>query len=202
MTVKEKATLATGGNTVVSNRSQSTTANAPGQTVVAIYLEVSLEPNKAGIGASFARITDGTTREIGIKLYSPTLLVGRSLIEGDCLGVKFLSSLLLCEFLAQRHRLPEFAAIQSALVKQISPEPLRGSKVVTFLACEIAKSQFANSIGQLPIFGLNPADQSALWFALQVPELSPISSFWQWNPLLPKPEPKRSNGSGPKDVDQ
>jgi hypothetical protein len=189
MTVKEKAAVGTGGNTVVSNHSESTPANAPVQTAVAIYLEVSLEPNKAGIGASFARITDGTTREIGIKLYSPTLLVGRSLAKGDLLGTKFFASLLLCEFLAQHHRLPEISAIQRALVNQVSSKAFRGNKVFTHLASELARSKYGSCLAKLPIFGAKPQAGPQWWLSLPVAGLSGAASqLWQWNPALKRPD--------------
>jgi hypothetical protein len=151
---------------------------------VAVHLNIVSEPTRDGLGAAWPMDTreSSGTRAIGVSLYREILLVSRALSKGDQLTLRFLASLLLCEFLiaSRVSHLREIQDILEGLEKKLGgPFDFRSN--FSHLSTILARNEMTAKIDS--VFSGKPF----VWFTLEC-DLCPVSTLFQWNGAIRKPD--------------
>jgi hypothetical protein len=163
---------------------------------VAVTFEIASDPTRGGLGAAWLHNIreNGPGRVIGVSLYRERVLVSRALSKGDTLLLRFLASLIFCEFLLDSRISKTWEAqdILKGLVRHLGgPWSFRVN--FSFLATELAKNDLTATLDKI----LN-ATTATPWFNIDC-QLPAESRLWQWNAGLPKPEYKKKQPKIPNE---
>jgi hypothetical protein len=160
-------------------------------TTVAVHLEIATAPDRDGLGAAWAIDTrESAGRVIGVSLYSELLLVSRALAKGDTLVLRYLASLVLCEFfIASRvSHMKEIQDILAALEASLGG-PWKFRSNFSHLSTVLARNELTAKIE--PVF----EKKSFHWLSIPC-ALRKKSSLHQWNAELVKPTWKKGSTNG------